>query len=110
VDGISAVTGAKRRSRLKQIFGKLDPMSEVEEDLVSAVANGGIMMDKERKDSASVVEHVENMVYVDVDDDKFDEKEVEVEVDSSAEEDASAEVGIRRKRTIRVLIRSRAFL
>jgi hypothetical protein len=106
------VTGAKRRSRFKNILGKLDPHDEVVEDLVAAVVNErSERKDGGRKDSASI-HHVEDVVYLDLDDGRTEsvgEKEVELDVDSSADEGAD-ECGVKRKRTIRVVIRSRAFL
>jgi hypothetical protein len=104
------VTGAKRRSRFKNIFGKLDPHDEVVEDLVAAVVNERSERSG-RKDSASI-HHVEDVVYLDLDDGRTEsvgEKEVELDVDSSADEGVD-ECGVKRKRTIRVVIRSRAFL
>lgn len=87
---------------------KLDPTAEEEEDLATAV-----VAKKECE-----VEHIER-VYLDLDDGastlvggEFGEKEVDMEVSESEEENEQQEggCGVRRKRTIRVIIRSRAFL
>jgi hypothetical protein len=91
---------------------KLDPTAEEEEDLATDVVF-------DRKDSA-VVEHIER-VYLDLDDDgastlvgaEVGEKEVDMEIEESEDEEEVGlqdEGGLQRKRTIRVIIRSRAFL
>lgn len=105
------------RSRLSYPV-KLDPTAEEEEDPATAVVN---TVDK-RKDSS--IEFIEKVV-LDLDDDgastlvgnetsMFGEKEIDMEVtDSDRDDDEEAkaeECGVKRKRTIRVIIRSRAFL
>jgi hypothetical protein len=105
---------------------KLDPTPEEEEDPATDV----VIM-QERKDSHVVPEFREKVVVLDLDHDDdgastlvghdhsgmFGEKEVEMEVtDSEGEDNANEELartdecGVKRKRTIRVIIRSRAFL
>jgi hypothetical protein len=115
---------------------KLDPTAEEEEDPATDVGainylQGGHV--EKRKDSSvefmrkdSSVEFVEK-VFLDLDDDgastlvghdhetaMFGEKEIDMEVtDSEGEgevESPAEECGVKRKRTIRVIIRSRAFL
>jgi len=93
---------------------KLDPPCEEEEDLASAVAC-------EKVDSLDLVERHEGeeKYVIDLDDDEHTlvgevgEKEIDVDItddEASEEEDKEGECGIKRKRTIRVVIRSRAFL
>jgi hypothetical protein len=105
---------------------KLDPHAEEEEDLATAVVNNyGSGSELYRKDSTIEQDLVEK-VYLDLDEDDgastlvghehdsgaYGEKEVEMEVDDSDEESRTGEeeCGVKRKRTIRVIIRSRAFL
>jgi hypothetical protein len=101
---------------------KLDPTAEEEEDPATAAVHTVNAVDK-RKDSS--VEFVEK-VFLDLDDDgastlvghetngMFGEKEIDMEVtDSDGDGDVESpaeECGVKRKRTIRVIIRSRAFL
>jgi hypothetical protein len=93
---------------------KLDPTAEEEEDLATAVVAN------EDKETDHKAEHIER-VYLDLDDGastlvggEYGEKEVDMEVSDSEAEEQEEEVqeanGLRRKRTIRVIIRSRAFL
>jgi hypothetical protein len=104
-------------------------MREDEEDLVADV---GAKIDEAvqfiEKENIGETEFIEK-VYINIDDDgdddgastlvghmEYGEKEVEMEVDDSESEYEEREVevqdegGLRRKRTIRVIIRSRAFL
>lgn len=119
---------------------KLDPHSGVVEDLASAVDfpcpfqshtllhqileegesehGEGALKPQEEDEGA---QHIEEIVYLDLDDGastlvghdhEVGEKEIEMEVDdsSSEPEGANGECGMKRKRTIRVIIRSRAFI
>lgn len=135
--------GLTRRSQDPKHTEKLDPNSEEVEDLVSAVEfpyttipgeeRGRHLQRILEEEEESVREkaekegaqHIEEVVYLDLDDGastlvghEVGEKEIEMEVDDDDDEvvngDADgaeqAESGIKRKRTIRVIIRSRAFL
>ena len=92
---------------------KLDPPCEEEEDLASAAVC-------EKVDSLDLVERHEGeeRYVIDLDDDEHTlvgevgEKEIDVDVtdDEASEVEQEGECGIKRKRTIRVVIRSRAFL
>jgi myosin protein heavy chain len=159
VDGVSEVKGSTRRSQdnNQMINGKLDPPSEDVEDLVSAVEfpsitsiqdsssrgshqrlqdiieeSESVQGDGGVKNKEEGVRHIEEVVYLDLDDgastlvghdNEVGEKEIEMEVDdddfppnsnSNSDEDgegANGDAGgIKRKRTIRVIIRSRAFI
>lgn len=116
--------------------GKLDPNCGVVEDPVSAVEFPSTTSSfqshhhlqriveeeaelMEKKDEGA--HHFEEIVYLDLDDgastlvgqgDVVGEKEIEMEVDdeSPSAEEEEADCGIKRKRTIRVIIRSRAFI
>jgi hypothetical protein len=116
---------------------KLDPTPEEEEDLTTDVV---LMVDKrkdssvavehmtdKRKDSSvDAIEHIDKVI-LNLDDDDgastlvghepstgmFGEKEIDMEVEDSGNEEtdqADEHNGVKRKRTIRVIIRSRAFL
>jgi hypothetical protein len=106
---------------------KLDPHREEEEDPATAVVvNKNHVKELERKDSTIGQEYMERVV-LDLDEDDgastlvghehengmYGEKEVEMEVDDSEDEEDGrdgGDCGVKRKRTIRVIIRSRAFL
>jgi hypothetical protein len=107
---------------------KLDPTPEVEEDpTTDVVMELADEQDEQKKRNDSHVEFIEKVV-INLDDDvddgastlvghEYGDKEIEMEVTDSEEEQDSGEqaqsleeCGVKRKRTIRVIIRSRAFL
>jgi hypothetical protein len=104
---------------------KLDPTPEVEEDPTTDVVMESA--DEQKKRSDSHVEFIEKVV-INLDDDvddgastlvglEYGDKEIDMEVTDSEDEEQDQEqaqsledCGVKRKRTIRVIIRSRAFL
>jgi myosin protein heavy chain len=103
----SAGGGGVQRS---QFFEALDPLDEVVEDLAKVDS-----LDLVREKDGGVLERV----VIDLDDEhdgstligaEGEVGEKEIEVDVTDDEGEEQECGLKRKRTIRVVIRSRAFL
>lgn len=95
--------GANWRSRIIPSTRKLDPHDEEAEGLATAVEELVINFDDDEHEGSTLVGG--DLGYM-------KEKELDVEVTDDEEDvkDGGEACGVKRKRTIRVIIRSRAFL
>ncbi|OSS49448.1 hypothetical protein B5807_05474 [Epicoccum nigrum] len=99
-------------------IGQLEDIEEVDSVLEKdSVLEQAFLEEEADKEFPDIVEEDDNETLVEVDGELYKEKEVEIEVsDSEAGSDAESDAGpqdgcgVKRKRTIRVVIRSRAFI
>ena len=119
---VIAGAGMRRKHSYDTGVGLLEDIEEVESVLEKDSVLGQAFLDEDADEEGADHEFLDeveddNETLVEVDGELYKEKEVEIEVsDSEPESDAESDAGpqdgcgIKRKRTIRVVIRSRAFI
>lgn len=114
---VIAGAGMRRKHSYDTGVGLLDDIEEVDSVLEKDSVLEQAFLDEETYESYPSIEEDDNETLVEVDGELYKEKEVEIEVsDSEPESDVESLAGpqdgcgVKRKRTIRVVIRSRAFI
>ena len=116
---VIAGAGMRRKHSYDTGIGQLEDIEEVDSVLEKdSVLEQAFLEEEADEEFPDIVEEEDdNETLVEVDGELYKEKEVEIEVsDSEAGSDAESDAGpqdgcgVKRKRTIRVVIRSRAFI